>query len=224
MMEKLDNVVWHCLQETHKEFALDYGSLLCYDPDHCPFGAFAGSPEVAEYVDQYASLISDFYIVGQPPRLSDKLEFKNELVCLQMLTERPVASNITEAIMPLNGVCEQELFDLVTLVQPGFIKTKTSLLGNYYGIFKNNQLVAVTGERMQMHGFTEISAVVTHPEHTGKGYAKQLLAYTTNRILEQNKIPFLHVNEKNTGAIQLYLSSGFATRRKMSFWNIGCRV
>ncbi|MBL7740967.1 MAG: GNAT family N-acetyltransferase [Chitinophagaceae bacterium] len=222
-MEKLDNVVWHCLQETHKEFALAYGPLLCYHPDYCPFGAFTGSPEVAEYVDQYASLVSDFYIVGQPPRLSEKLELKNELVCLQMLTEKSITTTIEEEIVMLNGKYEKELFDLVTLVQPGFIKTKTSSLGNYYGIFKNDQLVAVTGERMQMHGFTEISAVVTHPAHTGKGYAKQLLAYTTNRILEQNKIPFLHVNEKNTGAIQLYLSSGFATRRKMSFWNVAGR-
>ncbi len=223
-MEKLDNVVWHCLGEAHKNFALDYGPLKCYHPDYCPFGGFAGSPDVAEQADQYASLISDFYIVGERPKLSDQLHLKHELVCLQMLTESPVAINITEPIMPLNGVYEQELFDLVTLVQPGFIKTKTSSLGNYYGIFKNDQLVAITGERMQMYGFTEISAVVTHPEHTGKGFAKQLLAYTTNRILEQNKIPFLHVNEKNIGAIQLYLSSGFATRRKMSFWNIGCKA
>jgi hypothetical protein len=35
-------------------------------------------------------------------------------------------------------------------------------LGNYYGIYKDDQLVAVTGERMQMGDFIEVSAV--HPD------------------------------------------------------------
>ena len=98
-------------------------------------------------------------------------------------------------------------------------KKKTYTLGNYYGIYKDNQLVAVTGERMQMNDFIEVSAVITHPDHTGKGYAKQLVAFTTNRIFTQNKLPYLHVTETNTGAIGLYEKLGFTVRRKMSFWN-----
>jgi hypothetical protein len=35
------------------------------------------------------------------------------------------------------------------------------LLGDYYGIFKDNKLVAVTGERMKVNAFTEVSAIVT---------------------------------------------------------------
>ena len=108
----------------------------------------------------------------------------------------------------------------MNLVQPGYFKRKTALLGNYYGIFKNDVLVAVTGERMQMNDFVEVSAVVTHPNHTGKGYAKQLVVYTVNEIFKQNKTPYLHVIEDNKGAIQLYEKLGFSTRRKISFWNI----
>ena len=87
-------------------------------------------------------------------------------------------------------------------------------------LFKNDVLVAVTGERMQMNDFVEVSAVVTHPNHTGKGYAKQLVVYTVNEIFKQNKTPYLHVIEDNKGAIQLYEKLGFSTRRKISFWNI----
>ena len=110
------------------------------------------------------------------------------------------------------------MFRLVKLVQPGYFKSKTSHLGSYYGIFKNDELVAVTGERMKMSSFTEVSAVVTHPDHTGKGYAKQLVAHTANKLFSANKIPFLHVAETNVGAIKLYEKLGFRTRRKIKIY------
>jgi predicted GNAT family acetyltransferase len=109
---------------------------------------------------------------------------------------------------------------LIKIVYPEYFKSKTADLGNYYGIFEHNQLVAITGERMQMDAFTEVSAVITHPEHTGKGYAKQLVAHAANAIFEQNKTPFLHVAKANIGAVKLYEKLGFKTRREISIWNI----
>lgn len=106
------------------------------------------------------------------------------------------------------------------MVQPGYFKKRTYLLGDYYGIFKNSELVAVTGERMEMNKYVEVSAVVTHPNYTGKGYAKQLVAHTVNNIFDKKKVPYLHVAETNTRAIKIYNNLGFQTRRKISFWNI----
>ena len=77
---------------------------------------------------------------------------------------------------------------------------------------------------MKMDNFTELSAIITHPEHTGKGYAKQLIAYASKKIFSENKTPYLHVAEDNTGAIKLYEKLGFSTRRKISFWNISTSV
>ena len=57
---------------------------------------------------------------------------------------------------------------LINLVQPGYFLPGTKMMGDYYGIWQNGELVAVTGERMRMHGLTEISAVVTHPDFTGR--------------------------------------------------------
>ncbi len=112
------------------------------------------------------------------------------------------------------------LYRLVNLVQPGYFKRKTALLGNYFGIFKNGELVAVTGERMIMHEFVEVSAVITRPGHTGKGYAKQLVAHTVNNIFGQKKNPYLHVATSNIEAVGLYEKLGFERRRKISFWSI----
>ena len=216
---KLDNPVWHALSETHKDFSTDYNNLKCYDPDYCPFGGSVNSNTISEAVDTYAAINNNFFIVGDKPVFSERVSLKNELICLQMVIETGIQLEMKDDIMPLNNHYEEVLFELVNLVQPGYFKKKTISLGNYYGIFKDEKLVAVTGERMKMYDLTEISAVVTHPGYTGKGYAKQLVAYTVNKIFEEGKNPFLHVAETNTGAIKLYEQLGFKTRRKISFWN-----
>jgi len=217
---KLDNPVWHSLHEAHKNFSINYDNLKCYHPDFCPFGGYENSNDISGEIDKYAKLINNFFIVGNKPKFSKSLALKKELVCLQMVISHNIDLAIQEDIIKLNDDYEEDLFKLVNLVQPGYFKNKTVQLGDYYGIFRNGNLVAVTGERMKMNDFVEISAIVTHPDHTGKGYAKQLIAWTVNKILTQNKTPYLHVAETNTGAIKLYEKSGFETRRKISFWNI----
>jgi len=218
--KKLDNPVWFSLSETHQSFALDYGSVKFYHPDYCPFGGFEKGNAIAKSIDEYSEMVDSFFIVGEKPELSNLLKLNKELVCLQMIVCYPIDIAINEQIIKLTDEHIDALYELVNLVQPGYFKKKTALLGNYYGIFKNEELVAVTGERMQMNDFVEVSAVVTHPNHTGKGYAKQLVVHTVNEIFKQNKIPYLHVIEDNKGAIQLYEKLGFEIRRKISFWNI----
>jgi GNAT superfamily N-acetyltransferase len=217
--KKLDNPVWHSLNEVHAGFSLNYDNLKCYPVDYCPFGGYKDSERVPDSMDKYANLIDNFFIVGDRPPFSQNLVLEKELICLQMLADHKIDVPVREKVIKLDNAHNKELFDLVNLVQPGYFKSKTILLGDYYGVFKNGALVSVTGERMKMTGFTEISAVVTHPDHTGKGYAKQLIAHTVNKISDENKTPYLHVAETNTAAISLYQRLGFATRRKIGFWN-----
>lgn len=218
-IDKLDNPVWHSLSESHKEFAIEYEGVKFYNPEYCPFGGF-DSLYKSEDVDDYAELVDNFFIVGEKPSFSDNLKLKAEVVCLQMIIDKPVVGEITNEIVPLTSKYTDALYELVNLVQPGYFKKKTALLGNYFGIFENNDLVAVTGERMKMNDFVEISAVVTHPDHGGKGYAKQLVTHVANTVFSQDKVPYLHVVNSNIGAIKLYEKLGFSTRREISFWNI----
>lgn len=217
---KLDNPVWHSLAESHKKFAIDYGNLKFYHPDYCPFGGFRQIENTSSYISTYSMSVDNFFIVGEKPALPDSLKFKNELVCLQMICRGKIDVAIHEHIMELGKEHLNDLLTLINLVQPGYFKKKTPLLGNYYGIFKDKKLIAVTGERMKMNEYVEVSAVVTHPEHTGKGYAKELVAHTVNNIFYQKKTPYLHVSETNIGATKLYEKLNFQTRRKISFWDI----
>ncbi len=220
-VHKLDNPAWYSLTETHKDFAIDYNGLKFYHPDYCPFGGFIKPDTTDTGIDSYSLLTNNFYVVGDRPILNDKVQLKKELVCNQMVLDKSIELEITEPITELQTTKQKiDLFDLVNLVQPGYFKSKTADLGNYYGIYKENKLIAVTGERMKMNEATEVSAIVTHPEHIGKGYAKQLVTYTSNKIFREDKKPYLHVAEANIRAIGLYEKLGFGTRRKISFWNL----
>lgn len=218
---KLDNPVWHSLNEIHQNCALEYDGGKFYKPEYCPFGGFVNIEYLAKGTEMYANLIESFYVVGEMPLYKGALVLHKNLICNQMILEKPIDIEIGEEIVELDAQQQKEaLFDLVNLVQAGYFKSNTSDLGKYFGIYKNDELVAVTGERMKMTGFTEVSAVVTHPNHTRRGYAKQLIKKTTDKIFNENKIPYLHVDESNIGAIHLYKKLGFRTRRKISFWNL----
>lgn len=219
--ERLDNPVWYSLNETHKNFALDYGNIKFYHPDYCPFGGFISPEKVSLGIKKYALLLNNFFVVGKKPEINDKVQLYKELVCTQMIICKRVNSIISEQIIDLQTASQQAaLFDLVKLVQPGYFKKKTFDLGHYYGIYNGNKLIAITGERLKMNGYTEVSSVITHPEYRRKGYARQLVTWTTNKIFNENNIPYLHVEGSNIGAITMYEKLGFRARRKISFWNL----
>ena len=218
--KKLDNPVWNSLNEIHKNLSIEFDGIKFYNPSYCPFGGFTKSNNLINSINEYSNLVDNFYVVGEKPLFSNLLTLNKNLICNQMLLKKPIDIEDREQIIELKTKQHKTaLFDLVNMIQPGFFNNRTSDLGKYFGIYKKDKLIAVTGERMKMTEFTEVSAVVTHPEHTGKGYAKQLIKQTANQIFEENKIPYLHVAESNIGAIKLYEKLGFTTRRKISFWN-----
>lgn len=215
----LDNIVWNSLTDKHFNQCIDYGNVKFYHPDFAPFGACINNDDTIEALEKHGELVDEFFIVGEKPKIPTHFKIK-EYNGLQMIIYNEVNYPVTENIVALNETHYADLIELVELVYPHFFKKKTNLLGRYFGIYKNNKLVAITGERMQTNNFTEISAVVTHPDYTGNGYAKQLISYTTKKILEQNKTPILHVDQTNVEPIKLYKKLGFIERRKLPFWLI----
>jgi ribosomal protein S18 acetylase RimI-like enzyme len=132
----------------------------------------------------------------------------------------PRAARDASDIVPLTARDNADMISLTSAVFPGFFRPRTREMGAYYGIRKGAVLAAMAGERMRLAGHHEISAVCTHPDFVGRGYAAQLVVYVTNLIRDRGDVPFLHVGEANARARELYLRVGFAERAFLPMWYV----
>jgi GNAT superfamily N-acetyltransferase len=218
--EKLKNPVWYSLDETHNKFLIAYDGVQFYHPDICIFGAFFNETKTAKALTEYAKIADKFFLVSEnkiPIIDTATVILEKKIDGCQMILEKLVDLEITENIILLSPDYLDEIHDLIWLVMPGFYKKRGFEMGKYYGIFKDNKLVSITGQRMQTKDFIEVSGVVTHPNYTKRGYAKQLVAHTTKEILKEKKLPILHTNKGNT-AIPLYEKLGYKFTRDMNWW------
>src|SRR4029077_16164652 len=131
----------------------------------------------------------------------------------QMAWNDSVPPPVKHDIEELNISQVDEMLALVELTKPGPFFRRTPELGSYLGIREAGQIVAMAGERLRPLGYTEISAVCTHPDYRGRGYASSLVSALIQKIVERGEIPFLHVRTENIGAIHVYEKLGFKTRR-----------
>jgi ribosomal protein S18 acetylase RimI-like enzyme len=120
-------------------------------------------------------------------------------------------------IVELGDADSPEMIELTALTKPGPFGKRTHELGTYLGIRREGRLVALAGERMKVPGWTEVSAVCTHPEHTGHGYARILMTELMRRICGCGETPFLHVREDNVRAIELYQRLGLCQHVRLHF-------
>ncbi len=98
---------------------------------------------------------------------------------------------------------------------PGYFGPRAASLGSFYGVRVRGELAAMCGERLHLPGWREISALCTHPEHTGRGYAAMLLRRLMHEHRNLGLRSFLGVDERNARAISLYSRLGFVASRKL---------
>jgi predicted GNAT family acetyltransferase len=217
-MHALDNVIWRALSTRQVQFAECFEQARRFVREVTSLTAFAEvSPE--GYAD-LAGLVG----VGGTAALFLDHEYEPrsgwELVAAAQLLEmvcengsgRQVRSDSTLEIIRLGAQESPEMVELTTLTKPGPFGLRTHELGTYVGIRWKGKLVAMAGERLKVPGYTEVSAVCTHPEHVGKGYARVLMTEVMRGIRERGEIPFLHVRSDNSRAVELYERLGFRTR------------
>lgn len=219
--KKLQNPIWYSLSETHKKWCLEFNGVKFYNPEICPFGAFVDEEQTAEALNEYAKLTDKFFLVSScknPTWDNNNVKLIQKIEGCQMVLDRLIDTKITEEIVPLTSEYIDEIYNLVWLVMPGYYRKKTYNMGNYFGIFKDGKLVSITGQRMQTDDWIEVSAVVTHPDYTRRGLAKQLTAFVTQEIINDGKLPILHTTKGNT-AIKLYEKLGYKLTRDMNWWH-----
>jgi ribosomal protein S18 acetylase RimI-like enzyme len=224
--ELLTDPVWTALQTVHAHFALRNGTVVRYPADVVPFAAMdQRNPSDLSPLAQLLTLGEHVYVIGAQPQATNTLHVGPALNCFQMLFPSSAGNDTTAASsdIPIARMKSEDAPDMVALTDlafPGFFRARTYEMGTYYGIRINNELIAMAGERLAVPGFREISAVVTHPEHVGKGYATLLM----NRLLNDHAAvglkSFLHVKEQNSRAIAIYRRMGFVTLRSVALWPI----
>lgn len=212
--KKLDNPAWHALTERHAHFSSGTNDFKRYDPTVVLFAGFDTTNSKHFYqVNDVFNINDSFFLFDQFPELPANYSRDAFIECLQMICPHPVIVPATEEIIKLKESNADEMYQLVNTVFPGYYLPYTNRMGDYFGIFKNNELVAMAGERLCMDGLSEVSAVVTHPDYTGRSYARQLMSHIHQKHRSEGIVSFLHTGSANARAIKIYESLGYHKRR-----------
>jgi ribosomal protein S18 acetylase RimI-like enzyme len=218
-MHPLDNVIWQALTTRQAEFAQSRGVASRFVPEVSPLAAFR-EPSTQAY-ESLAQLLHPegtlALFLDEPYEDRAGWNLIASAPLLQMVVENggpaPASRIASDAGLDELGPADSpEMVELTKLTKPGPFNGRTHELGTYLSIRRDGKLVAMAGERLKVPGYTEVSAVCTHPEHTGRGYARVLMTEVMRRIRSRGETPFLHVREDNDRAIELYRKLGFARR------------
>jgi ribosomal protein S18 acetylase RimI-like enzyme len=220
----LDRVIWHALTSRHAGFAeggTPGQSLALRYPERIARFADVADRSAEAFHALETLLPADgqlalFTVDAFTPPPAFKIALRDTLE--QMLATRPSAPVRADlpAFVPLGAADVPEMLSLVEKTKPGPFSTHTYELGGFIGIRVDGRLVAMTGQRMNCDGFTEVSAVCVDPDHRGRGYADALVSAVSKSIFERGDMPFLHVFTKNVSALALYQKLGFTIRRTMT--------
>jgi ribosomal protein S18 acetylase RimI-like enzyme len=218
MSDTLDNPIWNALNTGNKSFANGSKRAQYIKRD---VGWFAGLQNNSE--EDLLALhgilpAGSAVILFTPTAISIpsnwNVQLKKDLLQMEYLhIHSPTIDG--DDLIALHDKDIPAMIELTALTKPGPFFSRTIDFGNYEGIFTDTRLVAMAGQRLQPDPYTEVSAVCTHPEHTGKGYAARLVASQVNQLVSRSRIPFLHVYPENFSACKLYEKLGFTTRKQM---------
>ena len=213
-MHPLDHLIWTALGTRQAKFAEGNGNARRFPPSVTALGALSTytpqSYEALAHLQHDGEATALFLDAPADPPAGWKV--LRSIPLMQMvLGDNNVPYEPMETVA-LGTTDSPEMLALAELTQPGPFGMRTHEMGTYLGIRREGKLVAMAGERLRVPGYTEISAVCTHPEHTGKGYARTLMGILIEQIRQRGERPLLHVRHDNTRAVELYQRMGFSER------------
>lgn len=221
--EVLDRPIWSALTTGQSGLALGGDRARRFPADISPF--------IAARDDSDASLADLAGLVGEndlvvllqrrPGPVPPGLALEKEARAVQMVADRLLSPPPVGEVVDLGDADAPEMLELATLTEPGPFLVNTHRLGGFIGIRQDGKLAAMAGERLNPGPYCEVSAVCTHPDFRGRGYAGMLTLMVAQAIARRGQIPFLHTYASNESAIRLYEKLGFRLRCGMSVQMFG---
>ncbi|HXR95306.1 MAG TPA: GNAT family N-acetyltransferase [Rhizomicrobium sp.] len=214
-MHPLDRPVWNALTSRQAHLALgEKERFLRFPADIEPFGATRdNSPEQLAGLAELTPLdghvaLAEVATLPAPPGFISMI-----LAAIHQMTAPKIGPPDDDLeVLSLSDADAPEMRALAELTQPGPFHARTHQLGGFVGVRDNGRLIAMAGERLRVPGFTEISAVCTHPDARGRGLAGALMRRVAAGIVARGEELFLHVYPHNKSAIALYEKLGFRHR------------
>lgn len=221
-MTDLDNPFWSSLDTRNRRIAMREGGVLRYPPEFAPFlGVADGAIDAGAALDALVAPGESVLLLGVAPhRVPDGWRLEAFADLAQMTCDEEIAVVDGPRVIELSDRHRDEVLALTALVYPHYFRTRTMELGRYFGILQDGRLAAMAGERLGTRDTREISAICTHPDAVGRGYARRLTAMLVNDNLRRGLAPFLHVSHGNRRALRMYEKLGFRHRRDIPFWSL----
>ena len=221
MEHVLDNPAWNALISGNKHLSNGNEIAKYFAPDVSPFvGIRENTQPNLEVLYQTIPFDNPVILIANKElTISNPWRVLQRIDGFQMVyTGLAGSSPTSQEIIPLTEQHVPQMLALTKLTNPGPFASKTIDFGHYKGFFDGDQLIAMAGQRLHAVDFAEISAVCTHPDYLGKGYAKLLLLHQLQRIQAASDTPYLHVKSDNVRAINVYKALGFETRTDVYFY------
>ena len=224
MRNFLGNPVWDSLTSDQIFFRVEGGPVVRYPAEVAPFCAVDTAAAVCS-VENIPSKFDSFF-VGVIPEFPAEWKVLHRSSAVQMMFRGTVnATTGIENEVELGAADAEDLVKLTGLAYPEFFRPETYRLGRYIGVRVEGELVAMAGERMRLtrsgETLSEISGVVTHPAHTGRGFASHLMKRLVESISADGATPFLHTGANNARAIGIYERLGFAITGELAVVKVG---
>jgi predicted GNAT family acetyltransferase len=221
--ELLENLIWHSLVGPHAHLGEGRGPVRRYDPDVAWFvgvehGGLNAWEAVQALVGPKRTVILTGAMVAAVPH--DWVRHYQGLGH-QMVLRRPELLTPADPSVPIETLTAADVPQMLALVevaQPGPFRPRTIEMGAYFGVFDDDrQLIALAGERLRAGGYTEISAVATHPNARRRGLASLLTSHVARHIASRGDTPLLHVASTNDTAKRVYDRLGFESRKQLEW-------
>jgi GNAT superfamily N-acetyltransferase len=215
--------MWAALTGRQHSFAIGDGAVRRYPSKVAPFVAVERAEiEAARELDAIVEPGESVYFVAVAPAWPPGWQVIGTGSILQMMCSQVPAARAPGVVDwgPLGPEDLPAMLALTALVYPEFFRERTLELGRYLGIRQGGTLAAMAGERLEIEGHVEISAVCTRPDHAGRGFAARLMTALAIEIAARGATPFLHVSDSNRCAIDLYARLGFVERVRLPLWKV----